>query len=176
MRRIALLATIVGVLGVAVISGVPAFGADNGTVTATVSVQDVPCMTVTSSGIDYGAKVFSGASPVQATGTITSIGTCSSAAQTVWVKGASATATGVTWTLVAGLACPTTNQYVHEVDNPNSPASFVPLTNTNQNFGTFNAQPHSIPNIPTRLTMPCTGSAGAGQTISTQILFSATVS
>lgn len=177
MRRIALIGSILGVLGVAVISGVPAFGADNGTVNATVSVQDVPCMTVTSSGINYGSRSFSTqASPVQVTGNITSIATCSGSGQTVFVKGGQATdGAGAVWSLAGALSCPTTDQYVHEVDNPNNGASYIALTTNATNFGTLNASPSSIPNIPTRLTMPCTGSSGLGKTMNMQILFTVTV-
>jgi hypothetical protein len=162
-------------LGALFAGSLPAFGVDNGSVTATVNVQDVACVQITSSGITYGTKAFSTANtPVQGTGTITNLASCSTADQTVLVHGATATGTGATWSLVSALACPTPNQYVHEVDNPNTLGGFLQLASGNITFGSL-AGNSSFGSIPTRLTMPCTGSNGAGQTMSTQIVFTATV-
>jgi hypothetical protein len=175
MRFVRYLVLVVLVGALVAISAVSALGADNGSVGATVSVQDAPCITITSSGIDYGSKTFSTqATPVIAVGSITSIASCSTASQTIYVKGAPATGTAATWQLVPALACPTINQYVHEIDNPENPTSYLPLNSTGINFGGFNSTIKTISNIPTRLTMPCTGSAGGGQIMSTQILFSVT--
>jgi hypothetical protein len=176
MRMFGVVLSVLLAGGVYAGSSVPVFSADNGTVNATVTVQDVACITVTSAGIDYGTKAFStSAVPVQSSGSITSIASCSGSAQTVLIKGTPTTGTTPAWSLVNSLACPTPNQFVHEFDNPGTAGSYLALGTNNLTFQAGFASMATISSIPTRLTMPCTGSSGGGVQVSTQIIFTATV-
>jgi hypothetical protein len=176
MKVLGIILSLVLAGGIYAGSSVPVFSADNGTVEASVTVQDAACIVVTSSGIDYGTRAFSTAVLVQPTGSITSLASCSGAAQSIQIKGAAATGPTPSWSLVSSLSCPgTTNQFVHEFDNPNTAGTWIALTTGNLNFGGIGPMV-TIPDISTRLTMPCTGSAGAGMEVTTQIIFTATVS
>ena len=176
MRMFGVVLSVLLAGGVYAASSVPVFSADNQTVEASVTVQDAACIVVTSSGIDYGTKAFSTqALPVQATGSITSLASCSGSSQTVSIKGTPTTGSTPAWSLVNSLACPTANQFVHEFDNPGTQGGFLALGINNLTFQAGFAPMASITNIPTRLTMPCTGSSGAGLEVTTQIIFTASV-
>ena len=175
MRRVGLAAALLAVMGLVGISGTAAFGADNGTVNATVSVQDVPCVTVGTPSIDYGTKAFSDGTLVTGSGTISNVDSCSTAAQTLSAKGSDATGSaGAAWTLVSSFGCGTgsTNEYRHTVRN--STGATVTLSLADQAIWNLTSNQQDV-SIPTTLIMPCEGSSGAGQVMSMQVILTATI-
>jgi hypothetical protein len=176
MRMFGVVLSVLLAGGVYAGSSVPVFSEDDATVTATVSVQDVPCITVGTTLINYGTKAFSTSQGlVSGSSTIGNVDSCSTAAQTLLIKGTPTTGTTPAWSLVNSLACPTPNQFVHEFDNPGTAGSYLALGTNNLTFQAGFASMATISSIPTRLTMPCTGSSGGGVQVSTQIIFTATV-
>jgi hypothetical protein len=116
MRRLGLVGSLVLFVSLYLAGSIPAFSADNGIVAATVTVQDVPCITVGTTNINYGQKAFSTLlTPVSALSSIANVDSCSTAAQTLLATGSQATAAGALWNPVASFSCsgPSTNEYRH---------------------------------------------------------------
>lgn len=175
MRTIGVILSVLLAAGLYAGSSVPVFSADNGTVTATVSVQDVPCITLGVTTLNHGTKAFSSTTLVTDTKNISNIDSCSSAAQTLLATGSNATGSGVTWTPVATVNCSSTpkNQYRMALRNP-GPPTVINLSLAAQPFGSLSADQQDFLAEAT-LTMPCTGSDGAGETMSMSITLTATV-
>jgi hypothetical protein len=153
------------------------FGQSGGTVTATVQVQAAACITINPSSFTYAAAGLSTASSPTVTspsGPKPTVTSCSSAAQNFAARGGSATGSGATWTLTSTLDCGTNpaNEYRHQLTT--STGSSISLTTTDQTWEM--AVPASNNRIlDGRLTMPCTGSNGVGQTMSMPIVLTAIV-
>lgn len=167
-------------LGVLTVTGTG--GADNGSVTTTIEAQEAPgpCILLSTSNIDYGTAAFSTPlTPRSASGEVT-ITNCGVEQEDILARGADATGPSATWTLanppgpsgnICALASGGINQYAHTLDDGNLPA-VVALTNVNQ---TYQAGLSAGANVPTDTTfhMPCSGSDGAGELMSTSITFTA---
>jgi hypothetical protein len=157
----------------------PVFAADNGTVSAQVIAGGTACLTVPSS-VDFGTAAFlaAGTQTVTTGSPNIAVSSCSTATETVLARGTDATAPGVVWTLTTTapcpLAAPTTNQYnlgLRPIGGTGTTDVF--LSGTNGSLGTVAANT-TLTRIPI-MRMPCTGSAGAGQTMSMSYVFTATV-
>jgi hypothetical protein len=176
MRMFGVVLSVLLAGGVYAGSSVPVFSEDDATVTATVSVQDVPCITVGTTLINYGTKAFSTSQALATgTGSITDVDSCSTAAQTLLATGSTATATGATWNPVSTLSCSggSLNEYRHSLRDELTPKDvFLSLAPQPLRSLTANQQDLSIP---TMLNMPCTGSAGGGKTMNMQVILTATV-
>ena len=158
-------------------SSVPVFAADNGTVNAQVIANGAACLTV-SSNVDFGTAPFlaAGTTTVTVGAPNIAVTSCSTATETVLARGTDASATGVAWTLITAAPCPiaapTTNQYNLGLRvGGNTPDAF--LSGTNASLGTVAANA-TLSRTPI-MRMPCTGSAGSGQTMSMSYVFIATV-
>jgi hypothetical protein len=154
-------------------SSLPAFSADAGTVTATVTVAG-PCITVPTTTIDFKSLGFSGATtPVAGVETL-GYTSCSAAAQKVFARGTDATGTSATWTLAA-FAYPCLGGVNKFVLNLYAGGSLhTTLSGTDQEIETVAAGlPGSVNML--QLIMPCQGSSGGGQTMSFQVHFTATL-
>ena len=178
--RIRKFGAIVGALTVMAVGSaltvVPAFGADDGTVSATVTVA-APCVTVSQTApVDYGTLGFNAAAS-QSLGTITN---CSGgSAQTLLVKGTTATAASATWDL-NGRNCtttpPTLNRYDHRLDLSEGSSNVVQgrfLSTTDFAVATPMAAGATWSANGT-LIMPCSGSDGQGETFNFSVIFTAT--
>jgi hypothetical protein len=153
-------------------SSLPAFSADAGTVTATVTVAG-PCITVPTTTIDFRSLRFS--SPTANVTGAETLGytSCSAAAEKVFARGTDATGTSATWTLTtySSPCADAVNKYGLDL---HAAGLRHPLTGTDQEIETVAA---GVPGTSTllELTMPCQGSTGGGQIMSFQVHFTATV-
>lgn len=185
MKRI--LALVMGAMalvgGLGVLGAGPAFGDSTGTVTATVTVQGVPCVLLGTSNVNYGTLNFSsGTTSVTAVSPQFSIQNCSTATETLLARGTDAhsTTTADTWALsttfvpstVAPCSSLPLNTFRHVAAQPISPG-IVPLTTTDVFYDSLAAG--QTGNATTVITMPCQGSVGAGQTMTTDVIITATV-
>ncbi len=176
MRKLGLVGSVVLATSVWLAATVPVFGDDTGVVTATVNVQDVPCITLGTTNINYGQKAFSTSLTfVNAPSSISNIDSCSTSAQTLLGTGSLATGTLASWSPVPTLSCsgPSTNEYRHTLRNLESSAD-VHLSLSAQSLGTLAGNQQDA-SVGTMLLMPCTGSDGAGQTMAMQVTLTATV-
>jgi hypothetical protein len=169
-----------------VLSGLPAFGADSGTVNAKVAVAS-PCVTVgPGTGVDFGTLEFA-STPQQVQGNqgngTSTVSNCSPSGENIFVRGTNAAgASGASWSLVArtqpvGTCDLGTNKYVLKVNAYDSTWTTlfggVDATPTSQAL--FQSGAGATANIDYDLWMPCSGSGGAGETMSFQIIYTATL-
>jgi hypothetical protein len=171
-----------------VTSVVPAFGADSGIVSAKVTVA-APCITVSpTTAVDFGTHAFTATGPVNTTpqeqgGGTSSVSNCGGGAENVAVKGTNANApSGAAWSLVArtqpvGTCDLGTNKYVLKVNAYDTTwqtllAGFD-ATSTSQLL--TNAGAGATVNIDYDLWMPCSGSSGGGETMTFQIVYTASL-
>jgi hypothetical protein len=167
-----------------VLSAGPIFGqqSPNGTVTATVIANSGPCISLDQTTFSYAPAQFSTASSVVTTVPNTAkpvVTNCSN--QTSTLSASSGPATGATpnWVLQgSSLNCNEgPNKYRHELIRSGGVGN-IALTLVSQTWessvsgtgGTGNTRV-----LDGVLTMPCTGSSGAGLTMSMQILLTAVV-
>jgi hypothetical protein len=166
-------------------SPLTAFGADSGTVGAQVVAGVSPCITISSPAnqpVDFGSLAFS-TSPGSSQGPGApniSVASCANASQLVYASGTNAMSpTNAIWTLVSALPNSCTNapnQYRLALRDANLNTDFY-LTTTNQQLTPSTAPlagNATLTRTP-RIVMPCTGSAGAGLTMSMSFNFTATL-
>lgn len=172
---------------------VPAFTADNGTVTVTVSVQApaAPCLTVTPGSVDFGTLPFSASNAAvdrsQASSNIT-FNNCGTAGQNLLGSTTNATGPGGSWTPLAytgavlpcGLSGTDPNQFYLDIFGfTGSPSLFMtgtPAPMLTSAGGPPEVFPAGDPRL-IRMTiiMPCQGSNGAGETKTLTATFTAVV-
>ena len=184
LRRIFAVGALFASVATLAITAGPVFSADSGTVNATVTVTS-PCLTVPETVIDYGNKGFASVT----TGDSTAVGaeflieSCSADSQSVSVSGAEMKGSTAVWNLstnVANTTCfqegagqtVTLNAYRHEIMLSHY-AEPTTLTMGNSLLGVMS--PSGTPGWKStpKLYMPCAGSDGVGQTMSTTITFTA---
>lgn len=174
-----------GVLAVAVawlmVSAGPTFGqSPNGTVTATVTANIGPCISVSPTSFNYTAAQFSTSTTTVTTvpaGTKPTVTNCSNQTENIMARGGPATGATPNWTLQGpALNCATgSNAYRHEIKQSGG-TSVLALSTTDQTWesavpgtgGSGNTRP-----LDSILTMPCTGSSGGGATMTVQIFLTA---
>ena len=159
------------------LSALPAFSASGGSVAVRISVAS-PCVTVgPDAGVAFAATGFSNEprDPVRATGDRpVVVASCATAAESLFVHGTGAGGSHSSWTLVAPSAIGQ-NAFGLELREL-GPASLAPL-------GDFEAVSTADRPVAaglgesgqrafgSRITMPVRGSDGAGETMSSQIVF-----
>lgn len=158
-----------------VLSAVPSFGDNVGTVNAQVTVA-APCVTLSTTSIDFGTILFATNPPTGPTSkyilpyTITN---CSSAKETLYVKGTDATSTSSStrWTLNwIGPCTAGPNNYGMRATEQWVGGGYSDLTTTAQ------ALPTALPDGTAKsynneIFSPCAGSDGAGETMTMQIVY-----
>ena len=151
-----------------------ALGAGNGTVSAQVTVASGACLTLGTNAVNYGTQPFSmPSSPSSQQTGLFALASCSSSTEQISAEGTNATGNaGASWTLkqsTADLCTLNLDQYESNAKDPGVGA--VPLGSLSYaNLGS----PYSageVRQVSVGMTMPCTGSSGAGQTMSFQYLF-----
>ena len=158
-------------------SALPGFAADTGTVNAqVVAGSGAACLTVSTS-VNFGTAPFNGATSTTVVGTpnivVTSCGVVGKT-ETILVRGTDATATGATWTLTTAVQCnPQSTPNLYNLGLRLTGGTDTLLAPTNTSLGTL-AGSASLTRTPI-LRMPCTGSAGSGQTMAMSYVFTATV-
>lgn len=159
----------------------PSLAQSEGTVTASVTVQNVS-VSVSPSTVNYGTLTFEATqqsgTTVSPTFTATNNGNVN---EDLKVRGANATevsGTPFTWTIQgSAVACPTdgTNVYAHSIigvsAGPIDDAEiFMTTSNSATNLATGLAALGGTKDFNSKIYMPCTGSGGQGQTASTDII------
>lgn len=183
-RTLALVVLVAATVVAWAASALPAFGADSGTVDATVTVA-TPCILISPPTVDFGSMAFRDGSEEYAdlVANPQTIGytNCSEAAENIFARGTNAAdANGATasWALDPGLAsCPQTPDVFGmaltdatlggvqlALDNAQLEGALAPALAPGATGG-FNMW-HVI--------MPCTGSSGAGATMAMSVIFTAT--
>lgn len=167
-----------------------------GTVTATVT-PGAACATLSGTTTSFGTLPFSRPS-LPSTGQATPnqfITSCAGFIQNLFVHGSDATATGVDWTLAdvpdTCLPAGTTNEFVYNLKtfNPQGTGPFPGVPGTYPQVShNLVAADQSFTNVPpatppasigqigevSTITMPCTGSSGAGVQLSISVVFTVT--
>ena len=174
LRRIAIASAATLVLGGL---ATPAFAADNGSVDAQVTVA-TPCILLTepvSGTSDFGTLPFSTAGTTTEGQQPISYQNCGTAAQRIWAAGTDATGGDATWYLGAGPGpiCdqPLNTYRIALFGLDGSPVGAI-LETTPVELQSL--EPPFVTRLSATLSMPCVGSDGVGETMSFQILFTAT--
>jgi hypothetical protein len=170
----------VSLVGIAAIAfaatALPAFGADSGTVAATVTAEST-CITVTPANAPLGTLPFSAAGRTSSASITPTIASCTSASQKLFARGTAATGTGATWHLSSADVCMgTLNRYrVNPVSgfSTGSGMFIPPLSVSDQRVADLGANQTLVGLL--HVEMPCTGSDGAGTEMSFSIIFTATL-
>jgi hypothetical protein len=185
MRRLILIVSgLIVAAACLVLSAMPAFGDESGTINAKVRVA-APCLTVAVSGgvLDFGTLPFTTSSSpgvgVQGNG-FSTVTNCGQSAQSLAVRGTDATAagsSGALWSLVTfsgqGNLCTLgPDKYSVLVDDFTTLTGTV-VTKTNQVMPKPVLQPGATESIDYDFYMPCSGSGGAGETMNLQIIYTA---
>jgi hypothetical protein len=192
MRR-RLLLTVAALATAGLVAGaVPAFTADSGSVTVTVTAQAAatPCITVAPTTLDFGTLAFSTAGTLSrrfigGAGVSPTVTNCGTAGQNMTMTGSNATGTSGSWN-ISGAAdgtnpCPAVNSFNltgHRESDANqgihlttgavlvrAPGGILPYeqgAGASDNFGFT-------------LNMPCQGSNGAGEQKTMTVMFTATI-
>jgi hypothetical protein len=175
MRRNSLLMLLLTTFASVQLAGTPAFGADNGAVSATVT-PDAPCITLTGTSIDFGTLRFSN-SVSRVTGSM-SVGTstlrsCNGASQSIYAKSTDATGGSATWNLERlGSANPCATGPNVYGNSTTAGSTTIDLTTSDALL--FNAAGSSTTGLGFGLVMPCTGSDGGGVRMSFSYVYTAT--
>lgn len=153
---------------------VPAFGAGGGSVNAKVVVA-APCITVgPSTGVDFGTAGFATATaPVLKAGSPKiSVTNCSGVTENLYARGTDATSStsSATWTLYV-CCLPGQNLYMLRIFTTTPTARSMTLSKISDLFRA--EAPGASETLSSELRMPLTGSAGAGETMTMQVLFTA---
>jgi hypothetical protein len=154
----------------------PVLAADTVTVDAQVSIV-APCITVSTTSIDFGQLSFSTQFPATSTRDI-SYANCSGAEELVFARGTDATeADGgpATWLLTDPQnGCPDDgpNSYILDLLSSDGRSAQRLLTTDRQVDTVATGSSGLLDEV--KLWAPCEGSDGAGETMSFQIIFTAT--
>lgn len=174
MRRLNRLAAAVALTTALASSPITALAADSGTVDAQVTVA-TPCIIVSPTAVDFGTLSFTTLAVQGYSQRSIQLQNCGTSPEQVYVRGTDATLGGSTvWSLVAADPCSGgLNEYFLRARDNSNTGPFVGLTTTDQALETVSAGSNALTNE-LQLVMPCTGSDGAGQTVTFQAIFTAT--
>jgi hypothetical protein len=137
-----------------------------------------PCLLLSTDSIDYGVLSFSTLqTPRSAAGEVT-VSNCSTESEDMMAQGADAIGTTAVWTLASppgsGNMCDAVgggaNQYAHAIND--GVAAPLALAATQQTYQTGVPSGGAIVTA-TTFHMPCSGSDGAGELMSTSLTFTA---
>jgi hypothetical protein len=179
MKRLLPIPVVLAAASTFLASALPAFSADSGTVDARVTVQTA-CITLDQTSLDYGPQSFVQPGWIVNSNMQFDVTNCGSAAK-LFGRGTDATnvSGSVTWTLddsVEHQCTPGVNHYKFGLDGLQPVVWGVKVSKVDkQLLGNSLLAPGSAVDVSHRLFMPCTGSAGGGQTMSWQIVYTATL-
>ena len=141
-------------------------------VTATVRISST-CVIVNPTTVDFGTLPFSQPGAAQAATVAVTLRNCAVQNETILTRGTTATGANATWTHAPPGAdvCPGPNLYIQAVRD----AAQVEkrLTVNDQTLKSLSAG--AMEALTLVLVTPCTGSAGAGQVMSTRYIFTGTL-
>jgi len=157
--------------------------ADNsgGVVTTTIDAVEAPgpCILLSTENLDYGTLAFSTSQTPRSASSSLDVTNCSTTeAEEFLARGSDATGASATWTLTtlvpSGNTCVGAdggqNRFVHQLSDGIAPA--LDLANGNQQYQASVAA-GAVVTTGTTFHMPCSGSNGAGELMSTTITFTA---
>jgi hypothetical protein len=168
----------------------PAFsdpGSDQGSVTASITVLQgpVPCILLGTDSITYDPSALSRPSvPASINGPTFTVESCATEAEDLLAKGTDATGSvGASWALTPptqmGNMCDTQaggiNQFAQRVLINSGAGGMLDLSLGLESF-VEDVPPSTTLTIETQMFLPCTGSDGVGETMSSQIMFTAVLS
>jgi hypothetical protein len=170
------------VAAVFVLSAIPAFGGDSGALDAHVTVA-APCLTValmTTGGtqLDFGVLPFSPSTTTWSSSTAPNhqVENCSPGAEKIYVRGTNAgsTTSRASWALSTNATLPGVGQNVYALRVTSDQfGNFTQLATSNRLlFGSVPANTVYNRLLP-RIYMPLVGSAGAGERMDFQIVYTA---
>ena len=187
------LGTIIAIAAASLVVGaVPAFTADNGSVTVTITAQPAaaPCITIAPTTLDFGTLPFSSAGTLSrrfigGAGTSPTVTSCGTAGQTMTITGSNAGGTSGSWT-ISGAAdgtnpCPTIDQFNltgHREADANQEIRLTTSPVLIRDVGgvqPYVQGPGLADNFGFTLNMPCQGSNGAGEQKTLTVTFTAAV-
>jgi hypothetical protein len=187
------LLALAAVAAAALVAGaVPAFTADNGSVTVTITAeaQATPCITVAPTSLDFGTLQFSTAGSLSrrfigGAGTSPTVTNCGTADQFMTITGSNASGTSGSWT-ISGEAdgtnpCPTSDRFNltgHREADANQGIQLTTspvLVRAVGGVGPYVQGPSLSDNFGFTLDMPCQGSNGAGEQKTLAVTFTAAV-
>ena len=158
-----------------VLSALPAFGSDTGTISATVTAA-TPCITIDTTSVDFGTLGFSTSSffSAKVLSHASAYRNCGATQEAILARGTDAQSgtSAATWSLtqpswICNIA--TANGYGLELG---SDLTFrFALSKQNASFETLGGNASGYLNL--RIDMPCTGSAGAGEKMNFQYILTA---
>lgn len=168
-------------------SAAPAFTADNGTVTVSITARApaAPCLTVTPGAVDFGTLPFSanaGSGLSEGEANITA-NNCGTAGQNLLGSTTNATGPGGSWTPTAYNGtidpCAALNRFYLSIFGFTTPAMYMTGTAAPV-LASLGGPPAVFPAGDAKvfrltITMPCQGSNGAGETKTLSATFTATV-
>lgn len=175
MRKASIIILLLTSMASSQLAGTPAFGADNGTVSATVT-PDAPCITLTGTSVDFGTLRLSTSTArvtgSKAVGTL-SLRSCNGASQSIYAKSTDAAGGAATWSLQRlGSANPCTSGPNVYGNSTTAGAATIDLSTSDAPL--FNAAAGSTTGLGFGLVMPCTGSDGGGVQMSFSYIYTAT--
>jgi hypothetical protein len=173
-RLLARAAVLVAATALVAASSLPAFGADTGTINASVTGAS-PCITIGATSVDFGTAGFSTSSAFSSKvlSNASSYTNCASSSEIVMARGTNAHNAGstATWSLnpAPGAICSNaaTNVYSLTLSSATTPGNGG-LDTSNKSFET--AAGGATSNLNLGIFMPCTGSAGAGEKMDFQYI------
>jgi type 1 fimbria pilin len=153
------------------VSAVPAFGADTGTVNAQVTVAS-PCITVSPGQIDFPTAAF-GTNVAGNSAQQISVTNCSSASERIFARGSDATSTtsGALWSLISSsFSCPGSNDLYGLALTRADSGVRTDLQSGIQLIDPAHTAGATVEWGPS-ISLPCSGSSGAGETMAMQFVF-----
>ena len=182
MNRILVLLGTLSLL--AIVAPLSAFSAGNGTVSAHVLAGISPCITISSpasgGAVDFGNLAFSPQASTQfsegsGSPDIT-VASCATPTQTLLASGTDATINTLpAWTLATQLSvCTAASINTYRLGLRTGTTDLF-LTTNNQTVATLPQAPAGMVTRTPRITMPCAGSSGSGQTETMTYNFTATI-
>ena len=179
LRFIALAAPALTAVWLLVSAG-PTFGqSPNGTVTASVTVNVGPCISLSATSFTYAPAEFSTSQTTRTTLPNSArpvVTNCSNQSERILARGSTASgANNASWDILTSFNCANieTNKYKHELKLADG-VSYLALTATDQAWESGVAA-NDTRTVDGRLTMPCNGSSGAGQTMTMPIFLTAAI-
>jgi hypothetical protein len=171
---------------------VPAFTADTGSVTVTITAQPAaaPCITISPTTLDFGTLPFSTAGALSTrfiggAGTTPTVTSCGTAPQTMTVATTNASGTSGSWTPAGqnydANPCPAVNVFNLTGHREASANDTIRLTTTPTlvpavgGIGPYIQAPGASDNFGFTLNMPCQGSTGAGEQKTLTVTFTAAI-
>jgi type 1 fimbria pilin len=164
----------------------PAFTADSGTLTVSITAQApaAPCLTVTPGNVYFDTRPFSISSAISVGAKTITVNNCGTVSQNLLGSATDATGPGGSWTPRAfgpnPNPCAALNQFYLSIIAFGGPGTYLYMTGTAAPVLVSDTGPPAVFPVGDKeflmqFTMPCQGSNGAGETKTLSVTLTATV-